>query len=623
MRDAFAERLNRRQRRLRRALVAALLGWTALVGGSLAWNLHNEVRQTEALATREARIHFNKDLAFRRWATRHGGVYVAVDERTLPSPWLTHIPDRDVTTEGGQHLTLMNPAYMLRQMMEEYAAEFTVRGRITSLKPLNPANAPDAWETKVLERFAAGETMEVSEVVAIDGRPQLRLMRAMVTEIGCLKCHAGQGYHEGDVRGGIGVTVPLDGFIEVQGRALAVQWGSHGVIWLAGIAAIGFVGARGRSRIAGELEDERRLVDLSHRHQSILNSVGEGIVGIDSQCRIVFVSPSVLRILGWAEDDIMGHKFHDLIEAGSRVEGTPCPGVNTCCPTLVGGEGRQSVGELLRRKGLPPLPVEVQTSPVIEDGEVTGAVLVFHDISERLEHESRRHQLLERLERSNRDLQDFAYVVSHDLQEPLRMVSSYLGLVRRRYDERLDDDGREFIAFAVDGAKRMSHMISDLVEFSRVETRGHEFAPVDMVRVAEDCLANLALAVEESGAQVQVQPDLPATLGDREQLVRLLQNLVGNALKFRAPDRPLRVEIGGRVRDDGRREYWVADTGIGIAPEYHQRIFMIFQRVGTVQVDGTGIGLSVVKRIVERHGGEIHVDSELNHGATFRFDLPG
>ena len=371
MDDDFAVRVTRSQGRLRRRVAAALVGWTVLVGGSLGWNLVNEVRQTKELATREARIHFNKDLAFRRWATRHGGVYVLIDERTPPNPWLSHIPDRDVTTEGGQHLTLMNPAFMLRQMMAEYAADYGVRGRITSLDPLNPANAPDAWESKVLERFAAGATDEVSAVVEVDGRPHLRLMRAMVTELGCLKCHAGQGYREGDVRGGIGVSVPLDNYLALQGRALVVQSATHGVIWLVGMAGIGFAGWRGRRRVAVELADEHRMLELSRQNQTILNSVGEGIVGIDDHCRVIFVSPSVTRILGWPAEELMGRKFHDLIQPGSRVEGQPCPGVNTCCPTLVGGQGRQSVGELLKRKAASPAPCWCSTT--FPSGSITKA----------------------------------------------------------------------------------------------------------------------------------------------------------------------------------------------------------------------------------------------------------
>lgn len=622
MLDAFAGRTSERLRRLRRQLAVAAVGWSLLIGGSLAWNLQNEIGQTRELAAREARIHFNKDLAFRRWATLRGGVYVAVGDRTRPSPYLAHIPDRDVTTGNGQHLTLMNPAYLLRQVMDEYAAEYGVRGRITSLAPLNPANAADPWEQKVLQGFDQGQREEVVEVVEEADGPYLRLMRPMITETGCLKCHAGQGYEEGDVRGGIGVSVPMKGYIDLQRHVVATQGATHGVIWLVGMVVLSLGGRRGRQRLAAETADEARLLELSYQNQVILDSVGEGIVGIDGQCRIVFVNPSASRILGWQPEDIIGWKFHDLIVPGGPVTGEACPGDGMICPTLNGGQARQSVGEHLRRKNGPPLAVEVQSAPVRENGKVTGAVLVFHDISERLDHEQRRHDLMERLERSNHDLQDFAYVVSHDLQEPLRMVSSYLALVKRRYDERLDDEGREFIAYAVDGAQRMSRMIADLVDFSRVETRGANFAAVDMDQVVADALANLSLAVEESGAVITVQESLPRVQGDREQLVRLFQNLIGNSLKFRSPDCVARIEVSASVRADGRRDFAVSDNGIGIAPESHQRIFMIFQRLGTVQVDGTGIGLSVVKRIVERHGGEIAVISEVGQGACFRFDLP-
>jgi chemotaxis family two-component system sensor kinase Cph1 len=247
---------------------------------------------------------------------------------------------------------------------------------------------------------------------------------------------------------------------------------------------------------------------------------------------------------------------------------------------------------------------------------------VFDDISERLENEHRTGELMERLTRSNRDLQDFAYVVSHDLQEPLRMVSAYLGLIRRRYSDRLDTDGLEFMGFAIDGAQRMSHMISDLVDLSRVETRGGDFAPVDMNALVAEVLVVLSLVIEEENAQVRVEGTLPPAYGDSGQLMRLLQNLISNALKFRQPDQPAQVVVSGH-RADGRCHYTVADNGIGIAADNHQRIFVIFQRACDGQLyTGSGVGLAIVKRIVERHGGSILVESEVGQGSRFTFDLP-
>ena len=228
-------------------------------------------------------------------------------------------------------------------------------------------------------------------------------------------------------------------------------------------------------------------------------------------------------------------------------------------------------------------------------------------------------QLVGSLERSNSELEQFAYVASHDLQEPLRMVSNYTQLLARRYKGQLDGDADEFIEFAVDGAKRMQALINDLLQFSRVNTQGQELVAVEMEQVLDKALNNLRVAIEESGAEVSHDP-LPTALGDDGQLTQLLQNLIGNAIKFRG-NRPPRIHVAA-VRENGGWRVIVADDGIGIAPEHHERIFAIFQRLhDRSQYEGTGIGLAICKRIVERHGGHITVESEPGRGARFGFNL--
>jgi PAS domain S-box-containing protein len=225
------------------------------------------------------------------------------------------------------------------------------------------------------------------------------------------------------------------------------------------------------------------------------------------------------------------------------------------------------------------------------------------------------------LEASNNELQSFAYVTSHDLQEPLRMITSYLQLLERRYGESLDDNAREFIGYAVDGARRLQRLIKDLLEYSRVGTRGKPFAPTDMEKVLADALANLTVAIADARAAVVHDP-LPLVDADETQMVSLLQNLIGNALKYRAPDRP--PEIAIHVERTGLDWLFaVQDNGIGIDPQHFQRIFMVFQRLhGRQEYEGTGIGLAVCKKIVERHGGRIWVDSLPGRGSTFYFTLP-
>ena len=223
------------------------------------------------------------------------------------------------------------------------------------------------------------------------------------------------------------------------------------------------------------------------------------------------------------------------------------------------------------------------------------------------------------LGRSNADLQQFAYVASHDLQEPLRMVSSYTQLIARRYKGKLDADADEFIAFAVDGANRMQRLILDLLAYSRVNTAGRQFEPTAMETVLKAALNNLTNAVKESQAVITHDP-LPAVMGDDKQLAQLFQNLLSNAVKFGGAQPP-RIHISAK-QTDGEWLFSVRDHGIGLDPQYADRIFVIFQRLHTrEEYPGTGIGLAICKKIVERHGGRIWVESELGKGATFYFTL--
>jgi light-regulated signal transduction histidine kinase (bacteriophytochrome) len=224
------------------------------------------------------------------------------------------------------------------------------------------------------------------------------------------------------------------------------------------------------------------------------------------------------------------------------------------------------------------------------------------------------------LERSNYELQQFAYVASHDLQEPLRMVTSYLGLLTKRYGDKLDKDANEFVAYATEGAARMQLLIQDLLAYSRVGTQGEPLRPMDCRSVLEQAKKNLTIALQEANGQVIHEP-LPEVSGDATQLVQLFQNLLSNALKFRGRNKPL-VQIGA-VPNDGKWLFSVRDNGIGLNPDHAERIFVIFQRLHTNQeYDGTGIGLAICKRIVERHGGTIWVQSSPGEGATFYFTLP-
>jgi hypothetical protein len=226
---------------------------------------------------------------------------------------------------------------------------------------------------------------------------------------------------------------------------------------------------------------------------------------------------------------------------------------------------------------------------------------------------------LEQLTRSNKELEQFAYVASHDLQEPLRMVSSYVQLLAERYKDQLDERAQKFIHYAVDGAVRMQSLIQDLLGFSRVSTRGLAFARIDSNILLAEALANLQTSISVSGAVI-TSDQLPVVYGDRIQIVQVFQNLISNSIKF-CTSKPPKIHVSADFRD----EHWlfsVRDNGIGIDAKYAEKIFIIFQRLhAREEYPGTGIGLALCKRIIERHGGEIRFESEVGKGTTFYFTL--
>ena len=296
--------------------------------------------------------------------------------------------------------------------------------------------------------------------------------------------------------------------------------------------------------------------------------------------------------------------------------------------------GLESV-EILRREGL-DIPVMMVSGALgermaVECIKLGAADYVLKDDLARLPESVRRairekklrdenRQSHDELARSNRDLEQFAYVASHDLQEPLRMVATYTQLLAERYQGKLDADADKYIHYAVDGALRMQVLVRDLLAFSRVGRQGTELAAIDCSRVMETALQNLEAAIQESGARVVYQ-QLPTVTADGSQLLQVLQNLIANAIKFRGKEPPV-IQISCEKKP---REWMfaVADNGIGIAPEHAQTIFVIFKRLHTrSEYPGSGIGLSICKKIVEHHGGRIWVESAPGLGCTFYFTLP-
>jgi PAS domain S-box-containing protein len=352
--------------------------------------------------------------------------------------------------------------------------------------------------------------------------------------------------------------------------------------------------------------------------ESLLEVAPDPIVIVDRQGAIRIVNRQTELTFGYPREELIGQPVELLVPENLRAVHAADRQTYQADPhTRPMGIGLELMG---RRKDGTTFPVEISLSPLHSDSG-TLIISIIRDITGRKQAEERLRATAADLERSNRELEQFAYVASHDLQEPLRMVASYTQLLSRRYQGKLDQDADEFIGFAVDGALRMQELINDLLTYSRVGSRSLELQRVDANTVVDHVISSLGGAIEDSSATV-THDELPTLQADATQMEQLLQNLVANGIKFRRPDVPPEVHVSARRVPAG----WcfaVRDNGIGIEPQYLERIFVLFQRLHSrAEYPGTGIGLAICKKIVERHGGSIAVKSQPGQGTTFEFTVP-
>lgn len=355
----------------------------------------------------------------------------------------------------------------------------------------------------------------------------------------------------------------------------------------------------------------RRERDFSH---AVINSLPGVFYLLDTQGRFLLWNRHMETLLGYSAEELDHLPALELFQGPERDAVAERIG-------QVFRDGQASIEATIHGKDGRGTPHLFTGLRVILDG-APRLVGLGIDISDRRRAEEALGEKATALERSNGELEQFAYVASHDLREPLRMVTNYVSLLERRYAAHLDDDAREFIGFAREGALRMDRLILDLLEYSRVGRNGGGMSALNGADVVGRAIANLTIAIEESQAEIRVPTHLPTIHGHEEEMTRLFQNIIGNAIKYRRDgERPV-VSVACEERD-GAYRFAIADNGIGIAPEYAERIFLIFQRLHTrEQYEGTGIGLAVCKKIVERHGGRMWLTSTPSEGSTFFFTLP-
>jgi PAS domain S-box-containing protein/putative nucleotidyltransferase with HDIG domain len=364
---------------LKRSTRFLMLAWSVVIAASLGWSLYSQQHAFDTSLHAQAVSIHAMDMEYRNWIIHSGGIYVPVDSRVQPSPWLAHVPERDITTPSGKQLTLLNSSYVVRLVHEGMAhSGGELRGHIGSHKPINPINAADAWERQALDAFARGAKEWGQIDTSAAGQTYYRYMRPMVTEQECLKCHAKYGDKLGDIRGGVSIAIPIDGMLAAEARGRNVMVAGHGLIWGVGLLGL-FFSARRQDK------DIRKIEQTEAEATLLANSMAHAIFGQDMDGNCTFINVAGVKVLGYADAaELVGQNMHRLTHH-TRADGSPyrykdCPNY----ASIHSGRSFHSDSELLWRKDGTSFPAEYWSYPVVKDGRVHGAVVTFLDISERL-----------------------------------------------------------------------------------------------------------------------------------------------------------------------------------------------------------------------------------------------
>ncbi len=587
--------------------------WTLLILVLAGWDYYHARQSALNNARTAARHSYAKYLTFRKWATGHGGVYAPVSPANPPNDYLSHVPERDLTTPSGRPLTLINPAYMLRQIHELADDTFGTRAHITSLRPIRATNAPDPWEAETLAAFERGES-ERSALLPIDGEPYLRLMRPVLVDSGCLKCHAAQGYRMDDIRGGISVAIPWAPYRAEMRSYLRLHVVGYGGLWFLGMLGIGL----SRKRLSDHLRDRDRaeaaLRQSEARYQSLFANHHSTMLLIDPEtARVIDANPAAQHYYGYSREELRG---------------MPLANINILSPEEIRTEMEKARHRLRnhfefrhRLANGEARDVEVFSGPV-EFDDRPFMYSIIHDITARKEAEIALEQRTRELEERSSELERYNYTVSHDLKSPLVTVKSFLGFLEQ--DIAAGDAARigTDIAHMRGAAEKMGRLLDELLEMSRIGRVVNPPEEISFRRLLQEVLSLMAGPLTERGVTIESTEQGPNLFGDRPRLLEIWQNLIENAVKYLGDQDAPRIRLGVE-ETGGETVFFVRDNGIGIDPRYREKIFGLFEKLDG-KSPGSGLGLALVKRIVELYGGRIWVESEgAGKGSCFRFTLPG
>ncbi len=618
-------------RQLGVAVLLFNLGWTAIFVAAYFWGAATVQSSARDHALTVAKANFEKDLAYGRWVASNGGIYVPSTDEYPPNPFLKDIPERDLTTPSGKELTLFNPAYMLRKVYELNKNHQGVLGHITSLNLIRPENKPDDWEREVLAGFEKGSEVFHS-VEQIDGKPYLRYMKRLVTEKRCLKCHAAQGYREGDVRGGISVSVPLDD----EYYSISSQYMRQYMIILASIWGLGMFlfnfGAnifkkqiRQSEKSQVKLELQRHL--LSRYHQMV-STADELMAFVDTEYRYLAVNDAFLKAYELKSEEIVGITAPELL--GQEVfEKLVKRHFDDC---LAGREVRYQDWFQYKKKGRRFMDVAYYTH-YQPDGCVGGVVASIRDITAMKEAEEQAIQLREHLRQAQKmeTIGTLAGGIAHDFNNILGAILGYAEMIQE--DCPPGSTMRKDIDRVVEAGNRAKELVKQILVFSRqTEVEERALQPGLIIKeVVKMLRASLPATIN---IKVDLDPGTGLVLADPIHVHQVVSNLCTNA--FHAMEEKggtLTISLKNKVltREDVMPEpqvrpgtfveIGVNDTGSGMTPEIIDKMFDPYFTTKDVG-KGTGMGLAIIHGIVKKAGGFVSCRSRPGEGTMFRVYLP-
>jgi len=651
---------------IRQGAIGVMAAWILLIATSLAWNMWHFQRMIVRLATIEAAANFDKDVLYRRWAAKQGGVYVPVSEQTPANPLLSHVPSRDITTSNGQNLTLVNPAYMTRLVYALAAEGPGVQAHITSINPLRAENRPDPWEQEALLAFAKG-AIEVSSLELFKGKPHLRLMRPFFTDESCLKCHGSQGYKKGDIRGGISVSVPMANYYQLRAERFWQLGLWHLIIVISGLTVL----VLGSRHLQAKVEENRLMQEALLARQeelslfrSLIDQAADSLFIVDlASGKFLDINTMAASSLGYQREQLLTMSVMDIDPA------TPNMALWQIHSREMQRAGSLTMTSQHRRQDGSLIPVEVSIRYLVHN-QHDYLVACARDITERQQKAeelkqyqatleataaSRTQELLTKtadleksqqalllliedinttrkdLEAANTKLQEldrlksmFIASMSHELRTPLNSIIGFSSILLEEWQGPLTPEQKNNQAIILKNGKHLLALINDIIDISKIEagileSHSEEF---DLGEMIGEAAANFSADIASKGITLTAEPCPYRLHTDRRRLLQCLLNLLGNAVKFTHHGA---ISIHTQSQDQGRLAILVQDTGIGISEEDQAKLFTPFLRLHSAngKYPGTGLGLYLSRKLLrEVLHGDLTVASAPEQGSTFTITIP-